>query len=293
MHLKRWITSIIVLPFLVLLICKGGSFLFAVFIGIICILALREYFCIVFNKYRSSKIEAQSSKLKDRSSKGRIIQLSALSFELLAFIICPMIIWAAYSNSFNIIIGLIALNLIISGLISLRQFKYNSSMPEIIAKQVLGIIYIPLFLSCLIMIRGRLDDGIIWIFLLLSIVFASDVGAYYIGSCFGRHKLCPAVSPGKTIEGSIGGLVANLGTGVLLKYFFFPLFPWGMSILFFLLIGIVGQVGDLFESELKRAANVKDSGVILPGHGGVLDRIDALLFAAPVAFFFKEYIILC
>lgn len=286
MHLKRWITSIAILPFLVLLICKGGSFLFAVFIGIICILALREYFCIVFSKDRSMKIE-------NRSSKDKIFQLSPSIFHLLSFIIGPMIIWAAYSNSFDIIICLIVLNLIVSGLISLRQFKHNSSMPEIVAKQVLGIIYIPLFLSCLIMIRGRLDDGILWIFLLLSIIFAGDIGAYYIGSYFGRHKLCPAISPGKTIEGSIGGLVANLGTGALLKYFFFPLLPWGVSILFFLLIGIVGQVGDLFESELKRAANVKDSGVILPGHGGVLDRIDALLFAAPVAFFFKEYIILC
>jgi phosphatidate cytidylyltransferase len=77
----------------------------------------------------------------------------------------------------------------------------------------------------------------------------------------------------------------------LFKFFFFPLLPWGLSILFFLSIGVAGQVGDLFESELKRVGNIKDSGVLLPGHGGVLDRIDALLFAAPAAYFFKEYIL--
>lgn len=276
MHLKRWITAIVTIPFLVLLIYKGGSFLFAVFISIVCILALWEYSRIVFNKAGSSKLEAQN--------------LSPLSFQLSAFIIGPMIIWAAYKNSFDIVIGLITLNLVISGLISLRQFKHDSSAPEIVAKQVLGIIYIPLFLSYLVLIRGGIDDGITWIFFLLCIVFAGDIGAYYVGSYFGRHKLCPAVSPGKTIEGSVGGLAANLVAGALFKSFFLPLFPWGLSILFFLLIGVAGQVGDLFESELKRAANIKDSGVILPGHGGVLDRIDALLFAAPVAFLFKEYI---
>ena len=71
-----------------------------------------------------------------------------------------------------------------------------------------------------------------------------------------------------------------------------PLLPWGLSLLLFLVIGVSGQVGDLFESELKRGGNVKDSGVLLPGHGGVLDRIDALLFAAPVAYLFKEFILL-
>ena len=112
----------------------------------------------------------------------------------------------------------------------------------------------------------------------------------YAGSFLGKHKLCPAVSPGKTIEGSVGGLIANLGAGAIFKYFFLPAYSWGLSLLFFISVGIAGQIGDLFESELKRSAGIKDSGGILPGHGGILDRIDALLFAAPVAWFFKEYL---
>ena len=135
------------------------------------------------------------------------------------------------------------------------------------------------------------NDGISWIFFLLFVVFLGDTGAFYTGSYLGRHKLCPAVSPNKTIEGSVGGLVANVCAGAVFKIFFFPQLNWHLSILFFLCIGVAGQVGDLFESKLKRVANIKDSGSLLPGHGGILDRIDALLFAAPVAYFFKEYLL--
>jgi phosphatidate cytidylyltransferase len=161
---------------------------------------------------------------------------------------------------------------------------------EIVTKQVLGIVYIPLLISYLVLIRNGIH-GVSWLYFLLLIVFSGDIGSFYVGSFLGRHKLCPAVSPNKTIEGSVGGLAANIASGALFKYFFMPLLPWGLSILFFLSIGVAGQVGDLFESELKRVGNIKDSGTLLPGHGGILDRIDALLFAAPVAYLFKEYIL--
>ncbi|MEA3428448.1 MAG: phosphatidate cytidylyltransferase [Thermodesulfobacteriota bacterium] len=282
MHFKRWITAIVALPLVALLVYKGGPILFAIFICIVCILALAEYFRIAFNK-------AQSSKLKARSKKQEAKNLSAFSFQLSAFIIGLMIIWAAYINSFDIIFGLVILNLILSGLISLRYFKTNPSVVELIARQALSIIYIPLFLSCMVLIRND-ADGIVWIFFLLILVSAGDTGAFYVGRLWGQYKLCPAVSPGKTIEGAIGGLAATLGAGLIFMNCFLKSLLLWPGILFFLSIGVVGQVGDLFESELKRYAGVKDSGSILPGHGGILDRIDALLFAAPVAYFFKEYV---
>jgi phosphatidate cytidylyltransferase len=144
-------------------------------------------------------------------------------------------------------------------------------------------------LGFLILIRED-QSGAIWIFLLLAVIFAGDTSAYYVGSYWGRHKLSPAISPGKTIEGAIGGLAANLVVGAIGKTLFLPGLPWSLSLLFFLAVGIAGQLGDLFESEMKRSSNIKDSSNILPGHGGVLDRIDALLFASPVAYIFIKYI---
>lgn len=269
MHLKRWITAFAAIPLLSLLIASGGTLMFAGVIGFVCLIALWEFFHIIVGKTERS---------------------NPFCFKLLAFIVGPAIIWAAYMNSFKSMLGLIALNLIVSALISLPKFKFDASVSGIVLKQLLAVIYIPLFLSYLVMIRNG-NDGISWIFFLLLVVFSGDTGAFYTGSYLGRHKLCPAVSPNKTIEGSIGGLAANVCSGALFKIFFFPLLQWNLSILFFLCIGVAGQVGDLFESKLKRVANIKDSGSLLPGHGGFLDRIDALLFAAPVAYLFKEYIL--
>ena len=258
-----------IIPFLVLLISIGGTMWLAVVINVICILALWEYFRIVLNKDR---------------------KITTTSFQILALLTGSMVLWAAYFRSFNMILDIIVLNVIISALISLPKFKSDPSVWEIVFKQVVGILYIPLFLSYMVLIRNG-DNGVLWIFLLLIVVFMGDTGAYYLGSYFGKHKLCSAVSPNKTIEGALGGLAASLVSGALIKYLFLPLLPWGLSLLLFLSIGIVGQVGDLFESQIKRVAHIKDSGAILPGHGGVLDRIDALLFAAPVAYIFKEYLL--
>lgn len=268
MHFKRWVTGLAALPFLIWLISKGGTAVFAVVISIVSVIALLEYFKIVLYPQKGNGFD---------------------SVFVSAYLIGLLIIWAAYYNLLNIVPTLIVLNLIISGLISLNKFGNDKSTPWLVAKQLMGLIYIPLFLSYLVLIRNT-PDGIEWIYFLLIIVFAGDVAALYAGSFFGRHKLCPEISPGKTIEGSIGGLVTNLLVGGIFKYICFPLYSWQISILFFISVGVAGQLGDLFESELKRSAGVKDSGGLLPGHGGILDRIDALIFAAPVAWYFKEYL---
>lgn len=266
-HLRRWLTALVSVPLLLLLVGLGGPLLFAILIATASILALWEYFRIVFNN-------------KSKDELGPI--------PLLGFITSPFIVWAAYMNSYKIIMALIVLNLMVSALISLQQSKSNAYVSEIVTKQVMGVIYIPLLISHLVLIRNG-TDGILWTYLLLFVVFLGDTGAFYVGSYLGRHKLSPIVSPNKTIEGAFGGIAANLGVGAFFKYFFIPRLPWGLGLLFFLTLGVVGQVGDLFESKLKRDSNIKDSGSLLPGHGGVLDRIDALLFAAPVAYLFKEY----
>jgi len=284
MHLKRWITGLIALPLLFLLISKGGTRLFAIVVGMVSITALWEYFHLVSKTGKNAQpASAQRSKeaAKDFSSSG---------FQFLSFLTGFAVIWAAYILSFKLMVGLLTWNFLLFGFIAVKEFRNNSGGLEFVFKQVLAIIYIPLFLSHLVLIRNS-SGGMIWIFFILCVVFAGDTGAYYMGSYLGRHKLCPSVSPGKTVEGSVGGLALNLGVGALFKWYFLPSLPWGLSILLFLSIGIAAQMGDLFESTLKRVSNVKDSGILFPGHGGMLDRIDALIFAAPIAYLFKTYIL--
>jgi phosphatidate cytidylyltransferase len=131
---------------------------------------------------------------------------------------------------------------------------------------------------------------------LLFVVWAGDISALYVGRAFGRHKLAPTVSPGKTWEGALGSVAGSLlATGVLLALANL-LEQWNSAMLFFpddiwywlglaVMVNVAGQVGDLAESALKRSAGVKDSGSLLPGHGGMLDRIDGLLLAAPVLWY--------
>ncbi len=265
---KRLITAAIGLPLLILLIFKGGQVLFSIFIGVLSVITIWEYFRIIY--------------LDDhRAGKGFML--------FFAYLIALGIVWAAYAKNFEAMVWLLLLNLIVSGMASLWLFRSDPSAPIILSKQVLGIVYIPLFLSFLVLIRNGID-GIFWVFSLIVIVFVGDSGAYFIGSGFGKHKLSPIISPGKTIEGAIAGLVTSVLAGLIVKLLFFPYLPWGMDILFFLVIGIFAQVGDLFESEFKRYAHIKDSGEVLPGHGGFLDRLDALMFAAPVAYFFIYYV---
>ncbi len=150
--------------------------------------------------------------------------------------------------------------------------------------QVMGLIYLPLLLGHLVLLR-QLPDGRGWVFLVLFAVMACDSLAYFVGSSFGKHKLYPAVSPKKSVEGGLGGLVGSCLGVWLAKVLFLPALSVEHVILVGLLIGVVGQIGDLFESLLKRACGVKDSGGIFPGHGGILDRLDSLLFAFPLAYY--------
>jgi phosphatidate cytidylyltransferase len=266
-HLKRWITGLVALPFLIYLIYLGGI-AFLLLIGLACICSLWEYFRIVFNA-------------EQRPRSSIIVWW--------AYFVSLVILGATHIDGPAGMVTAVAFNLVIVGLFSVFIYKANPLVGDIIQKQVLGIVYIPLLLSFLIMIR-REPDGMTWIYFLLAIIFAGDISAYYVGSYLGRHKLNPAVSPGKTIEGAIGGLVGNLLAGAVGIYFFLPTLSWAIGIVFFLGVGIAGQVGDLFESELKRSSSIKDSGGLLPGHGGFLDRIDALLFASPVTYLFKVFI---
>ena len=121
------------------------------------------------------------------------------------------------------------------------------------------------------------------------VLMGSDTGAYYTGRAFGRHKLAPSVSPGKTWEGAAGGMLASLFAAALAHYWFFPELALPAALGLAAVMNVLGVVGDLTESALKRGANAKDAAQILPGHGGLLDRLDSLLFNAPLLYYFALY----
>lgn len=149
---------------------------------------------------------------------------------------------------------------------------------------ILGLVYLPLLLGHLIPLR-LLADGRQWIFLTLIVIMSCDTFAYFVGSKIGKRKLYPAVSPNKSVEGGIGGLVGSVFAVMMVKFTFLPVLGVLDAVLIGLLLGVMGQLGDLFESLLKRACQVKDSGSMIPGHGGILDRLDSLLFAFPVVYY--------
>lgn len=150
----------------------------------------------------------------------------------------------------------------------------------------LALLYLPFLLGHLVWLR-LLPQGEWWLLWLLLVIFAGDTGAFYTGRTLGKHKFAPKVSPGKTWEGTLGGLLACLAAGLVLGGKFLPQVAWNQLLLLSLLLGVIGVLGDLFESMLKRLAQVKDASGLLPGHGGILDRLDSLVFAGPVVLYFR------
>jgi phosphatidate cytidylyltransferase len=149
-------------------------------------------------------------------------------------------------------------------------------------------LYIGLPIAALIGIRTLGGPRVL--FLLMLTVMVSDTSQYYTGRLFGRRPLAPAVSPNKTVEGAVGGLVLGTALFTLVGMWWLPALPTGFRVLLGLTLVALGIAGDLFESMLKRSAGVKDSSALIPGHGGVLDRIDALLFAAPVYYIVLKHV---
>jgi phosphatidate cytidylyltransferase len=153
---------------------------------------------------------------------------------------------------------------------------------------VLGVFYVALCLYPAVQVRYEFGDavGMQWILVLLAVLWAGDTAALLVGRSLGRTPFAPRISPKKTNEGAVGGLVAGVVAALLVQHFAFPGLPIVHVVAVSVLLGIFGQLGDLAESMLKRAAQIKDSSHLIPGHGGVLDRVDSLLFAFPVLYIY-------
>lgn len=151
-----------------------------------------------------------------------------------------------------------------------------------------GMLYIGLTLSYLVLIR-LLPNGESFVFFLLLVTWAADTGAYYVGTLYGRRRLAPRISPKKTVEGLAGGVAGAMIVACAARWTFVPDFSVTDTLVLAVLLTLAGLWGDLVESAIKRSAGVKDSGGLLPGHGGMLDRLDSLLFTAPAFYYYVTF----
>lgn len=212
------------------------------------------------------------------SSDSKFIRTLFCIFNFLIFLLS--VLFPAHGL---IVFGFFCVSFCLISLLAQKKFDSLHSLSFFQQKALLGFIYVGTLPSFAIRLLD-IPNGLIWFLGLLGIVFSGDIGAYVVGLSFGKRKLMPLVSPKKTIEGALGGLVASMTVGFVLSQYLTHIPALHLALLA-LSTGIFAQFGDLFESQLKRVADIKDSGSIMPGHGGVLDRIDGVLFASPILLF--------
>ena len=217
---------------------------------------------------------------------ARASQLDISRWPVLAATLLTMVVVGSptrYPLDVALMSALVAL-----GLVGLGSWRGGPTALASVAASLFPALYIGLPVGALVAIRAL--GGARALFLLMLTVIVSDTAQYYSGRAFGRRPLAPVVSPRKTIEGAIGGAVFGTALFAFVGMWWLPAVPVAFRVLLGLTLVALGIAGDLFESMLKRSAGVKDSSTLIPGHGGILDRIDALLFAAPVYYIVLKYI---
>jgi phosphatidate cytidylyltransferase len=191
---------------------------------------------------------------------------------------------------------ILTLALFVGAVLASQAFRFRKNFSKMLTGcgvTILGVLYIAFLGGFLISTRMGFESvpGLSTDLLLFFVIvlFGSDAGAYFAGRAIGNHKLAPAISPGKTVEGLIGGLAAAAGLAALCTYVFFEELPYRFSIPLAVVMASVGVLGDLAESAMKRGSNAKDAANVLPGHGGLLDRLDSLLLNAPILYYFARF----
>ncbi len=271
---RRLLTALVILPPLVLLIGYGSPFSFFILLMGITAGVQYEFYRMHFTKNL-------------REDRRMIIGIVGGAWIMLGFYIDRPVMMLTGSG----------IAVLLTALWMCRDIKAVRSDTAVLA---LGLLYPVGFLGHLMLIRSDIvgflaDTGAQRVLFLLLVIWGGDAGAYYIGKIWGRRKIAPVVSPNKTIEGAIGGLVCSavlggLSSGLLRKGIETPLGrspfdPILVDIGLAMVLGLFGQIGDLVESLLKRSADIKDSGGIIPAHGGLFDKLDSIAFAAPVFYY--------
>ncbi len=258
---RRILTGAVLIAGIVWVLFRGGIFLFSLAVFLFTIVALFEFFTLL----RSARIPCYRL------------------FGVVMGAIIPAVVYLEQGSTRSgevlfLILGCLFLFVL--------QFSHKDSSDALIgiSLTLFGILYVSWFLSFLIKLRF-LEHGAYWVAYVLAVTKAGDIGAYAVGSLAGRHSLIPHVSPKKSVEGMFGGWLACVAVSLSLRAFLPVEWSFPHLLILGLLIGIVGQVGDLSESLMKRFCQAKDSGGILPGMGGVMDAVDSVLFTVPIFYF--------
>jgi phosphatidate cytidylyltransferase len=247
----RVITALVGVPALVFVVAIGRSWLFSALVLGVTVIALFEYYHIVFPNDAPRRIFG--------ILPGALLALGMVVLESVDPSALLVLILVALLNGYIVVPGTLRAKFEQLSWILLGTFYLGYLVPHF------ALLY-------------RLPHGKEWVFLILLVIMSGDTAGYLVGRLWGKHKLAPELSPNKTVEGAIAVMAAGVGTGLLGGRFLLP----GLQIqelgALSLVLAVVGQSGDLFESWIKRVFSVKDSGSILPGHGGILDRMDSLIF---------------
>jgi phosphatidate cytidylyltransferase len=286
--LFRVATALVLLPLVIWLIWLGGIW-FALLVGTAAALCSLELNLLPFAAQPAPAVEvvpdgaSRKERQKARAAAGSELQEGGLSgaavvsigaafaLPLLDTIQVPFL-------SFKLVLAVVVVVAFADALLFERDIE---RAPLRVSIAVLGAVYPGLLMSALIRIRQLPAHAEWWIVLTLVVTWWNDTGGYFAGRAFGKHKLFERISPKKTWEGAVGGLFLATVGALGVKYFWIPELPFWAAALIALGASVLGPLGDLSESMFKRAFGAKDSGKLLPGHGGMLDRIDALLFNAP------------
>ena len=268
---QRVLTAVVGLPIIILAIWLGNLW-FTILIAAVALGGTLEFYRLVNN-----------------AGKGHPLSYFGLLWAV-ALIFNPLVL---HWESFDTLPITMTLGIVISLVLILFHSKRNEAFNNW-AWTIAGVLYVAFMLSYWLNLR-YLDYGRYWVYLAMLTTFANDTGAFFIGRAKGKHKLAITISPSKTWEGVIGGLFsAILGIIIMTTIFnlisplsleYWQVIPLGFSVSFF------AQFGDLVESLLKRNMGTKESGKLLPGHGGILDRFDSLLFVGPVVYYYVVWIV--
>jgi len=254
----RELTAAVGLPILIGIVGWGPDWTHIALVAITSGLSLWEF--LVFGEKKGYPVQ-------------KVVSLLLFALLLSAFIV-PQV---------SVEVAVFAILLVIPAVYVFSKGSLEAALPGS-AVCVLATLYIGMLSGALL--RLRLDFEVGWklVFFLLLVVWAGDAGAYYVGKTFGKHRLSPRVSPKKTIEGGMGGVLTALLAATIITQTFFREFPLGHALIAAAILSVSGVVGDLAESLWKRSADVKDSGTLIPGHGGFLDRLDSIFFTAPILY---------